>query len=370
MKNPLARVIHQVAKGAAPTAAVASGLLAPVALGASGDVDPAYGDVGRVSSPLDFAGPIWSLEPVENDEGIIGGGREVCIDYCDYFEFYDEGFVGQLSDTGASTWNAGATFLRDTQVFDVARQTDGKLVGVGRTVTGHRRRSQHDVSLTVFRLEPNGNLDSTFGNGGVVQLSSAQGAHSVALDPTGRIVVAGSQDGKLIVLRLLTNGSPDSTFGAGGIFLGPSFGSRIFPDPATDSGTHILRTAGGGYRISMNVGWMDCQVVALTANGTLDPGFGSSGVASLHAASGLRCNSMVAQANDRLLLAGQRGERAFIIRLLASGKQDGSFTDGAAENTMQEATALAVDAYGASWSPGDRLKASQPSFHPVACRAY
>ena len=68
-------------------------------------------------------------------------------------------------------------------------------------------------------------------------------ASAVAVDPDGRIVVAGRRAGALIVLRLNANGDVDTEFGDAGLHVGPRL---QFIDP------QILRTALGGYRITVN----------------------------------------------------------------------------------------------------------------------
>ena len=46
----------------APTAALATGLVTPLALGGPGDLDPAFGRLGRVSELPKLDGPAWSLD--------------------------------------------------------------------------------------------------------------------------------------------------------------------------------------------------------------------------------------------------------------------------------------------------------------------
>ena len=78
--------------------------------------------------------------------------------------------------------------LDDVQVLDIARQPDGKVIGVGRSVRDNLSK------LTVFRLEPDGGLDPTFGDAGIVRYGWDEYPHAaasaVAVDPDGRIVVA------------------------------------------------------------------------------------------------------------------------------------------------------------------------------------
>ena len=163
MNKTLARMIPLLARGLAPSAAVASGLLSPVAMGASGDLDPSFADVGRMTD-LTFFGPAWSLEPLEDDQMLFAGGVECDGYYCDFYD-HAWNFVGRLSGTGSLDPSFAAAQLTDVEVFDVALQPDGKVIAVGRTVEDTRDRS----SPTIFRLEPDGALDPTFGEDGIVR---------------------------------------------------------------------------------------------------------------------------------------------------------------------------------------------------------
>lgn len=105
----------------------------------------------------------------------------------------------------------------------VAIQQDGKIVLAGDHTVG----KTSDIS--VIRLLTDGNLDNTFGAGnadgtpdGIVSISLGEGkdyGNSVAIQQDGKIVVGGDHTVKdtrdVTVLRLNTNGSLDTTFGQG-----------------------------------------------------------------------------------------------------------------------------------------------------------
>jgi uncharacterized delta-60 repeat protein len=93
------------------------------------------------------------------------------------------------------------------QPGDVLVQPDGKIV-----VTD-------SASFTVMRLNPDGSLDRGFGGDGVVSADLAGGAgiESAALQPDGKIVVAGQTTSNAIaVARFNDSGSLDKTFDPGG----------------------------------------------------------------------------------------------------------------------------------------------------------
>lgn len=111
-------------------------------------------------------------------------------------------------------------------------QPDGKLLIVGSIEPGSTFGIR---DFLVLRLLPNGELDSTFGNGGVFSkdftpsgssLISSDRASSLLLQPDGKIVVAGMSDqyepgqtrssSYSVLIRLDQNGRLDPSFGAGG----------------------------------------------------------------------------------------------------------------------------------------------------------
>ena len=106
---------------------------------------------------------------------------------------------------GVVTRTLGATAVPTNE--GIAVQPDGKIVVV--------------TSGSVVRYLPDGSLDSSFGAGGSV--ATAFDAAAVALQPAGKIVVAGAMsDGSGIdgsefaVARYNPDGSPDASFGTDG----------------------------------------------------------------------------------------------------------------------------------------------------------
>jgi uncharacterized delta-60 repeat protein len=346
MKKPqksevISRIVKGVVKGIGPTTAVASGLLSTPSWGAPGDLDPTFGDMGRASFPQ--TGAAFHVQELISGDSLIAGGEERDFGHCGYYDYFCphvSGFMGQVSPTGSLDLELASALLAGTEVIDFALQPDGKIVAVGQIITAKRS------VLTVFRLVPGGLLDPNFANKGVMHYAPGTKASSVVLDPSGAIVVAGSNGSKLMVLRLLGSGSLDGSFGQGGVYVGPSdFDERI----------HIVRTASGGYRVSARLanvpraGDASCGVVALTAAGVVDTTFGEAGIAAIpphEAGAEIHCQAMTAQPDGSLVLGGEEGGHGFVTRLLAGGALDPGFAAGAVQSNMAEATALAVDPAG------------------------
>jgi uncharacterized delta-60 repeat protein len=343
-----AAIKAQLKRSIGPTAVLASGLVSPLAWSAPGDLDPEFGDVGRALLP-DLTGPAWSVEAADDDDLIAAGGDFAACDFYCYWYSYDlhtSGFASRLSADGSLDPSFAAPELAGIEVLDIALQPDGKVIGAGRSV--HEAHTQ----LTVFRLERDGALDTSFGDGGIVNYSSIPDvnhkASAVVLDPDGDIVVAGVRGSELIVLRLLPTGEVDSAFGDLGLFVG----SSASPSVGENNRPQVLRTAGGGYRVTndhfITRGVVEpqlaCRVIGLTSSGALDSAFGDGGIADVHTGFDLsiRCGSMVEHLDGGLLVAGTEGARGFAIRLLDSGARDTGFAASAVAETIADATAVAV----------------------------
>ena len=141
--------------------------------------------------------------------------------------------------------------------FGIAVQSDGKIVTA----------APGNLDLDIFRFNPNGSPDSTFGSSGVVESEGGffVGATTggVVLHSDGKIVVAAGT----ILVRLLTNGQSDSTFGSGGVATLLSFAQSLALLP---SGKFLVSSA-----FPFTVG----AVTRYNANGRLDTTFGINGQA-------------------------------------------------------------------------------------------
>ena len=337
------KAARKAAKKAARTATRLLPLLAtgitPSAYGTPGDLDPAFGDVGRLGPILD--GPAWSIEQQDDGSILLGGGDSYFYYYYYYWTWQvTTDFVGLVSDTGVVGPTFVATEIGSVQVFGVTRQPDGGIVAAGRRVVSDTSNTR----LVVFRLLADGSLDIAFGDGGWYEapaqtFGTNHAATSVVLEPDGRIVVAGSRDDNLIVLRLLPDGTPDDSFGTEGVFEGPP--NFDYSGGRQGARTDLLRTASGGYRVAAST-LTGCEVVALAADGTLDGSFGTGGIATVATPAGspAYCNSMATQADGRLLIAGTANSQGFAARLLENGQPDASFSAGMIQAAMAEATAI------------------------------
>src|SRR5207302_3605393 len=107
----------------------------------------------------------------------------------------DTTFGGGIKGAGSGLWNltfgsglfGGAEFATS-----VALQPDGKIVVGGYTDAGGAAGNANN--LAVARVNPDGSLDTDFGTGGkqTVDFRADDRANGLALQPDGKIVLAGS----------------------------------------------------------------------------------------------------------------------------------------------------------------------------------
>ena len=331
MNDKIPQTIRQVLR-AAPAAALATGIVCPSALADPGDLDPTFANVGRFTPP-DLRGRAQSLVTQEDNYLFAGGGLEF-----DFFTYETDtiGFADRLSVDGILDAGFNAPDLADTLVVDTATQPDNKIVGVGR---------RHDVYI-VFRLELDGALDAGFGVAGVRELTDVTGLGSIAVDPAGTIIVAGTQGADLKVLRMLANGDLDDSFGTAGVFTAPADTA----DEQIQTLPRVVTMLGGGYRVTDNdfgaSGKARCRVLALTADGTVDETFGDHGYAGLVSTNdGITCDAMIESPDGGLLVSGADGVKPVLVKLIASGAPDPAFAvDELSSTSMMEAAAIGIDA--------------------------
>lgn len=215
----------------------------------------------------------------------------------------------------------------------VAIQPDGKIVLGGTALLVHNQ-------FAAVRLNSDGSLDTSFGNGGITTLPPNGGAWGMVLQPNGDIVLGGEQDGvvtrNFMVARLLPDGSADPAFGSRGVLPIAIGTSSLATAVALEPDGSIL-LAGGAFVSNKNVG----AAARLLPDGSFDPSFGSNGVATFPDQT---VNAVALDAKDRIVLAGV-GET--VGRLEPSGSVDRSFgLNGiahAAAGTNDAANGLAID---------------------------
>jgi uncharacterized delta-60 repeat protein len=211
-------------------------------------------------------------------------------------------------------------------------QTDGKIVACGATGSG---------STFFVRLQPNGAFDSSFGTNGISYGYGTDFAYTIippwTLDSTGDLVI--QQDGKIIygigegwssdysVGRLNSDGTIDTGFGNDGI-VGNVIPIPSYPYDTFSFGLQVLATK----KILVSgtaVQWYGSDSVAdvtrLEPDGSLDTSFGNNGSISLTSDSLGPAKSMIGLPNGKILLGGTNGADFVFRRLDPNGSIDQTF---------------------------------------------
>jgi uncharacterized delta-60 repeat protein len=175
-------------------------------LNANGALDKTFGAAGK--APVDFGGDDFGLAMARQADGRIlvtgqssAGGAVVA-------RLRTNGTLDPNFDGDGRVTLAGGGTARSVRV-----QPDGRIVVAG--------NASGSAMMTVTRLNRNGSLDPTFDGDGTATIdfgSLADLAFDLVLQPDGKMVVVGSTqaDEDVAVARLNPNGSPDNTFGAAG----------------------------------------------------------------------------------------------------------------------------------------------------------
>jgi uncharacterized delta-60 repeat protein len=226
--------------------------------------------------------------------------------------------AGQLDPTFSGDGRLVANFTDRPTINGGAVQSDGKIIIVGQTHV-EDENAAHD--FFVARYTSGGSLDTSFSGDGIakVDFGGNDGAFDVAIDSSGRIVVAGVGNGKIGVARLLSNGSLDTSFSGDGKQT-VDFGS------GTESSSHLVIQSDGKIVVS-GTGF---ALARLTTGGNLDSTFDGDGKVVV-SGKGLQELRDLALAPDGKIVAGGGGdfnaaEDAAIARFNTNGSLDSSFT--------------------------------------------
>jgi uncharacterized delta-60 repeat protein len=334
--------------------AVLTALPASIARAAPGDLDPTFGRDGKVLTDVSrgfdaAAGVVIQPDGRVVAAGMAGGrgGRFGLVRYR---------AGGRLDRSFGGDGKVLTNFTRhDDLGTGVALQADGKIVVVG---NAQRFASNGTVlsRFAVVRYLADGTPDPAFagGDGRRTIRFSRRGydvAQAVAIQPDGKIVLAGSSNVKcncsrFALVRLAPDGSLDPTFGGDGrVTTRFREGAEARAVAIAPSGAIV---ASGG--LVPESGRFD--VARYTPNGLLDPTFSGNGKVGVDVGRGEEeATSVAVQPDERLVVAGytdyphEFGDSFFgkfaVLRFAADGTLDPSFGggDGIARTRFRRQTA-------------------------------
>jgi uncharacterized delta-60 repeat protein len=304
--------------------------LAKTVPAAAGDLDAGFGTNGIVTTTIPgstFAGsPDILVQP--------DGKLLICFSANSVSSGFNITLARYNPDGSLDTSFSGDGIVTSpfaTGDFDEARalalQPDGKIVVAGRVGISN-------ASFAVVRYNPDGSLDTTFDQDGIVTTQILQGgiASAVGVQTDGKIVAAGStfngsnQD-FFTVIRYNANGSVDTSFGSSGIATADFGPIDFLTDLAIQPDGRILAAGTGNVSSSTPV----LAMIRLNTNGTLDNSFDGDGRVASLITDFEEANSVDLQPDGKIVLGGRIAGSMGVFRYTAGGALDNTFNgDGVA----------------------------------------
>jgi uncharacterized delta-60 repeat protein len=262
---------------------------------AAGDLDPTFGSGGRVTTPIAGGnGDEARAVAIQANGRIVVAGT----DSMRRFAVVRYRSDGSLDTTFGGDGKVTTDFAPgDDIAWDVAIQTDGRIVAVGGAGFG-----QEGFRLARYRRD--GTLDPTFGDDGrVVTRYRGANARAVALQRNGRIVVTGYNTRGLALARYRPNGRLDRSFSGDGT-VGAVASQILALAVAVQPDGRIVVT--GDHDI-FRVG-----LARFRRDGRLDRSFGGNGLVRTRLGPGEQAlNGVVVRASGAIVAAGYTGPHEF-----------------------------------------------------------
>ena len=293
-----------------------------------GSLDTSFGGTGKVTTAVLSSNDFAHSVAIQPDGKIVAAGDSYNGANYD-FALVRYNVDGSLDTSFGGTGKVTTAVLSSSDVANsVAIQPDGKIVAAGYSYNG----SNNDFALV--RYNPDGSLDTSFGGTGKVTtavLSDFDLAKSVAIQPDGKIIAAGySWNGSNIdfaLVRYNPNGSLDPSFGGTGKVTTAVLSSNDY--------AHSVAIQPDGKIVAAGQSWngsnTDFALVRYNPNGSLDPSFGGTGkVTTAVLSSDDGANSVAIQPNGKIVAAGDsryngEGYVFALVRYNADGSLDTSF---------------------------------------------
>lgn len=310
-------------------------------------LDPSFGTGGLATAAQGFSADRGHAVAVQSDGKVVLAGTSQA--YEDQLgQFTGELLVVRLTATGAldTSFAGDGIALVPVGTRAIARavavQPDGAIV-----VAGYTFNPLTSSRAVLVRLTADGALDPSFGDGGVVTMTTRSELYAIALQPDGAIVVAGvyvdAAPAKLLVARYTAAGALDGSFGTGGV-AATAIGSGALAFGVAVDGDGTIVAAG-----YTEAATRDLAVVRLLSDGAPDTAFGNEGVVTTAVGSfGDEARAVALPGDGKVIVAGiayvaSAGDGASVVlRYEADGDPDPTFSgDGVA---ITDATAF-VDGF-------------------------
>lgn len=296
-----------------------------------GQLDDLFGTNGIVTTAIGSGNDVGRSVKIQPDGKIVLAGYSYNGANLDFAlaRYYSDGSLDPDFGTDGKVttdFAEGGDYAYASQI-----QPDGKIVVVGESQNGS------DWLFAVARYLPNGELDPDFGTDGNVTTLVGDGAEAVAwsvvLQSDGKILVAGRASNgtntDFALVRYESDGSLDPGFGASGIVITPLGTGNDEGWPVAVQSDGKILVAGS----TDNGSDYDFVVIRYDADGTLDTSFGTVGKVIFPIGTGWDiCRGLTLQPDGKILLAGVSDVLTAYQFALVRLDSDGNFDTGFGTN--------------------------------------
>lgn len=325
-----------------------------------GSLDATFGDGGKVVTAFRESDVAVAVA-VQRNGKIVVAGTSMSVDSLQHPDAFAIARYNRDGSLDLTFGDGGKVLTEFPNAYSAARamaiQADGRIVVVGQAVGP----LGFSADVAVARYTVNGALDPSFGVTGTVTVDAGDidDARAVVVPFDGRIVIAGStrplssfED--FSVIRLNRDGSLDPTFGAGGIVRTDATGQQDTATAVMIQRNGKIVVAGSAYGEKSQAG-SDVVLARYDRDGSLDPTFGTAGIAVADLGSFDDVTAAALQADGKIVVGSSSGGLFTVSRYHTDGSADVTFgTNGIAqpdfatpdEDSFDSLTSLAIQPDG------------------------
>jgi uncharacterized delta-60 repeat protein len=321
---------------------LASLAVSATAIAAAGDLDPTFSGDGRQTTNFSPSRDEANGVAIQDDGKIVVVGYTPVVhgDTDDDFAVARFNPNGTLDTTFSGDGKVTTDFGGYDQAHAVAIQANGKIVVVGGSANNSTTQG---AAFVLARYNPDGSLDTSFSGDGKQAIGSDfDPAAAVAIQANGKIVAVGTccgfHGGELFeVARFNPNGSLDPTFAGDGTQM-TSFRDSNDANAVAIQPNGKIVVAGDTTRDIFNAPY-NYALARYNTNGTLDPSFSGDG----KQATSIRgqANGVAIQSSGKIVVVGNGGTSA-LARYNTNGSRDTRFAGDGSADFSGSANAVAI----------------------------
>jgi len=300
-------------------------------------LDPNFGEKGYVvttySNPEEYTRIITTMCQSDNKIIALGYKGAAISDLHNYYIRYNPN--GKIDSTFGEN---GVIDYKQSLTFD--RPTDGIIDSSGNFyVVGVRDNENANQEATIIKYNREGSLQTNFGNQGLVSVyfNDCLFKKTFLVENNTKLLVAGQGDSGFLLARFSLEGKVDSAFGING-FSKMSYGlNASIWDSEIQTDNKIIAVGGA----TLEGGNLVSVIARFHANGLLDKSFGDNGIVTHDFLDNNWAVDFVRNVdvvdNGDIILAGISGFGGYsILKLKTTGEFDSTFaTNGIMEGVSQ-----------------------------------